>query len=244
MLGDSHVAALRTGWKAIRSEFPDLKISFFATPGATLRGLAVSDGRLVAGTQALSGYLVRSKKKVTTIEPNFDFYVTCGLGLQLNHAAQAIRIFFESQRTVPQAEDELVAGICAALRRSSAAETLAKLRQITDAPIIAIPAPMHGAGRLAMIFQKAHRSGADKTLARAFAKACETVAQEHGAIFIPQPAETQGENAVSTDVKFATAPVKFFVYDLVDDMRHMNATYGEIMIRKLLGALLGQNRTG
>ena len=142
MIGNSHLAPLKRGWPEVQSAFPDFALDFYASIGGSLQ-LEVSDGRLVAAHEKLHVHLATKSGKSGDIEPTYDAYVVCGLGLQAMSAIEAYMVRLvqlrESGTAKAKRTEDLIAAMELVLRASLAVDILSKLRRITAAPIFLIP---------------------------------------------------------------------------------------------------------
>lgn len=235
VIGDSHVAALRLGWPKIKSEFPDIAFTWFAASHLLYDGLEIANEKLLATTKDLIERFEYTSQGLRAIDADYDLYLICGLKLAPQQAFVARKEYWSGHGAIPASafDKEIPLTIAAELHRSTSARTLAMLRKITEAPIalIAIPRP-HGLDESAdPPLQAAVRR--NRMLADAFETACRHIAEENGAIFLPQPAETLTPgNAMYSQSIFAARSLED------PDRGHKNTAYGAIVLRAALRQML------
>ncbi|HEY1710287.1 MAG TPA: hypothetical protein VGG10_18600 [Rhizomicrobium sp.] len=214
VIGDSHVAALKLGWRDIRDGFPDVDIKFFAAPKREMHALALFDDALVPENDAL-----RASFKLTSgtgeICGDYDLYILCGLYLQIREAIAAYK--------------ENAGSALPRLRQTLAASTLSKLRGITDAPVWLIATPFSARP---LVPQGNDDPGAAASgIAEMFNAGCRELAAEQRAVFVEQPAETIVAGHLSTRLEYsrggsADAPP--------GDLTHMSRDFGALVLRTVL----------
>ena len=211
----------------------------FGAPRDLFADLAVSGGRLAPSGDQLREYFVRSSGGETEIADTYDRYLVCGL----NWAVRLLLPSIGKYRCEDQLADSRIAlsndryrGMVRDLLRGFVATaTLVKLRQITDRPIDMIPAPMPSEAIPAPIFARLRKSGDAHRVAAHFLSAASSVAKEAGAGFLEQPAQTLS-NPIQTLLAYSRGSMKTFKGNLDiehggDDYQHMNAAYGELVLR-------------
>lgn len=233
LIGDSHLAALKMGWPAIQADFPDVSLRFYAGGAATMLGLEVQDGALVAAAPELRRKFEMTSGGSYKIADVYDLYVLCGLGL-------SVRLARDVFRKIPaQADAESLDALTARLRTELAGTlmmtVLGQLRRITEARTLVVASP-HPAEADMGISARLKRRGLDGVAGRVFNDACRMMAGDQGAGFLPQPDATLSESAIATDSRYARQPSRFTVQDPEDDLRHMNDKYGAIVLRAALSA--------
>ncbi len=84
VLGNSHVACVRSAWDAVRDRYPGVHLTFFAAGRRGLADLLASNGRLVPGNSRLREILTRRSGGVAEIDPTkYDAFILVGLGLSM-----------------------------------------------------------------------------------------------------------------------------------------------------------------
>lgn len=127
IIGDSHVAALKAGWEALRADHPNVTVTFFASRGSGLAGLQPRDGVLVPATAGLADHLRFTSGGADRIEPAaYDAIVLHGLHCLLDPNAVAMPSVYST------AVAAAVAG--AVMANSLSVTTLRKLRSLCETP--------------------------------------------------------------------------------------------------------------
>jgi hypothetical protein len=221
VLGDSHAAALKTGWATIAAQHPGIEIAFYAAPGQMMADLTAADGALVAGAE-----LAQFLEKIGAsgrIGGDCDRYLVHALYFSPLHT-----VVLDNRNPEPAEPHFLVDATAKKLRESLAAETVTKLRQITHAPITMTPMPCR------ILAKQPRVQLHDVRLAAAFDQAANRVMAELGVVYLRQPEETR-DGAFSTKAEYARDAQRFKGSD--DDGAHMNAAYGAIVMREWLRSL-------
>lgn len=248
IVGNSHLAALKLGWKEIAHDFPKIELDFFGSHRDSMMRTEVRDGRLVALDAG-----VRSKLQMTGGAPEielarYDFFAIVGMGFGL-HPALAI---FESH-AIPsfQAGDRQVISEAAfadamsdSLRGSTAGHIYWLLYTETSAPILIIPQPLNAEGilssvRRGVIYKKINRLGIEKQISDIYASASLAALSGHTDI-IYQPPETVTSHIFTKDI-YSDGSVR--LNQALDrqhseaDHAHMNARYGQVMLREMIARI-------
>lgn len=241
VIGNSHIAALKLGWDAIRSDFPDAELFFFGAPGQKMVGLTAMNGQLEPTDDVQRRYFRKTSGGRESIHGNYAAY--------LLHAMQfsvwKLEWFIRKERPENQKRDarrpissacflECVLGI---LRDTRAVQTIAELRKITNGPITLTPQPMPSEDQSDSTLAYLDRIGDAAAVNDTFVAAANILAAELNIEFLPQPAEAlagpcKTKRLYSTDsVRLAgglrMAPPQ-------DDYHHMNAAYGALLLRTWL----------
>lgn len=240
VIGDSHTVALKEGYPALRDEFPDCRVTFFAGHGDRLNALTVADGKLTAGSPDLLRLFYRTSGGETSIEPRYDAYLLAGVGLRLYRAARLC--FSTLQKRMKAGDDdefgdeELLHLIHSDFTATIANDVMTKLRKITDAPAFLVATPYPGLTADSEIWKRLKRRLPLDRLESSYGAACEKLCAEHRVRFLRQPPETIARNGVTTRERYtrgATAEI-----ERVSDDTHMNADFGAIVLRDALGEIL------
>lgn len=247
-IGNSHLAALMLGWKAIADEFPDVEISFFAAGRSLLRDLAVSQGKLIPASNALRRAFAATNSR-PRIGGRYDAYLLCGLLFGLASALQPLRSFRADSHArddrIPISDRCFEQALRGLLRETLALEIVAKLRQITRAPIVLVREPLPalgGEGVLSLSRIEANRD--DGTVARQFDDASLAVADEANVRLVSQPEATKA-TPLRTNPDYARGSV--ILSGTLDaahhegESRHMNERYGSVMLRLVLEPQVGKS---
>jgi hypothetical protein len=224
VIGDSHAAALKTGWNFIHGDFPELKLDFFAAMGKYMSQLAVRDGALVPLLDDLRRRIKHTSGGIESIAGTYDYYLICGLGLRAPRAPNVPDdVVLERMR---QMAPELLA-----------VQTVKKLRAITSAPIGVIPTPYRSSEAPEA---EANRDRAARGIAL-FGTACEGAFGEFQAELFTQPAETLSDDGAYTNAVFARSPERWYFTQDGEDHTHMDGSFGAIVLRHALNRLLNRS---
>lgn len=233
-IGDSHLAAVKLAWDRIGQS--DTRLTFFAAPGKGTDLLRVRDGTLVIADRRASRAMKRTSG-LDSIRGDYDGYLVHGLGLGVNFALSTLRIFRKQDAKRPLADiiadpefcSQLESSICA----SRAVVALAKLRQISERPVLFSPLPLSMATEC-FLREKLREAGQGPALTAAFHAAVTRALETLKTTFLPQPADTLADDGVATAEKFSLAPERFGQANASADAAHMNAEYGEAVLRAFL----------
>ena len=229
LIGNSHVGALKLGWPDIEVQFPGFVLDFYASAGQSLE-LEVKDGKLVPSEQ-IRKRLAATSGKNGDIEAGYDAYVVCGLTLSAMRALHAYSTKFRELRQ--GGVEDFALAMEPALRGAIAVDVVAKLRQITKAPVFLVGTPYGAYVRHEQLWEKLKGRGHEEVMAQAYDMACRKIAGALSATFVPQPAETVAENGFTTREDFF-----LFALDYVRNEKaehtHMNAAFGAIVLRDVL----------
>lgn len=91
VLGDAHVMLLKAGWEKIRSQHPDIRITFFAITPTAMNDLYIDNRRLMHREEQVKRSLRETSGVSELIEVDmFDILVVHGLGLGLDPLLKAL----------------------------------------------------------------------------------------------------------------------------------------------------------
>lgn len=234
LIGNSHLGALKLGWPSIVAEFSKMEQDFYASAGDSLE-LAVSGNRLEPATHDVRQRLAYTSGKSGDIEANYDAYIVCGLLLSFARAMNAFRKTVSELRASGQTFKVITVtatdSMHESLRPLLFAEVLAKLREITKAPIYVIATPLPALER----HPEFENLGGylKSTLLPAYHTACERIVHEFNATFLPQPAETTGPLEFTTRKEFYLLPPENVAAEKAVHT-HMNAAFGAIVLKDAL----------
>jgi hypothetical protein len=244
IIGDSHIGALQSGWRALGDEFPDIEVTSFGAPRPLFDELQVSGRRLVPASERLREYFVRTSGGEAEISGAYDRYLVCGLSWAMRLLLPSIGKFRSEDLVVDgrvplsnDCYDRVMKGL---LRDSLTMRTLKNLRTITDRPIAVIPAPMPSDMIPAPVYRRFCDSGDAQPIAACFLSAAAAVAKDVDVELIRQPPETLS-NPIQTLQIYKRGSVRTFQGNLdiehgEDDHQHMNAAYGALVLRAALSA--------
>lgn len=236
LIGNSHVANLKLALPHVQPDFPNVSAVFFASAGESME-LEVSGAKLVATEDYVRGRMAVSSGTDGDIAPIYDAYVVCGLTLSSMRAIRTFRASLDAWRAAGRAAemiaDDVAKGMDAPIRKSIAMDVVAKLRRLTDAPVYLIATPLTAYERHSSFWDTMQSRQKIGLLSDAYNLACNRAAQAHGAVFVPQPTDTIGPNALTTRPEF---------YMLTPDQvraerashAHMNVAFGAIVLRDVL----------
>ena len=241
VIGDSHVAALKLGWEALRAELPGLELDFYAAPKPHMGGFAVEDGKLVATTATLRKFLEHTAQGRFSIDGSYALYLVCGIGAGIETVVPAVKTLLAGAFKTggEDLDDQLRRAFARILRDAEASVFLEKVRMITEAPIAFIAKPFASAGALARMLKAA---GEDRRVVDLYEQAFERVLRKRSrAHFLSQPVETLGDSPLATAEQFFRQPARIAVQDAQGDGHHANGEYGAIVLRSALSrmAVLG-----
>jgi hypothetical protein len=243
VIGDSHAACLRTAWRALESDYPDMQLDFAAATGDLLWHVAV-EGSCLVPTDAVLANTLQGICQISRIETaGYDAICLVGLGFSLANVDVSL---YADYRTIAQSQTEakyLVSDACFAaafvgtLRQSLAMYLAEMVGSITSAPIFLVPQPMPSETILAgPRWRTMHETGDHLTLSRQFHAACIDLSGEKHT-FIPQPTDTFATPA-TTRREYSIGSRRFgdALHD-EDEFLHMNEAYGAVALRSVLAAI-------
>jgi hypothetical protein len=80
VISNSHAASLKTGYETIQENFPDMEVTFFASPAFSLRSLICQDGVLLSKNEGVQNTLRLTSGGLDRIQVNdFDRFLVYGL---------------------------------------------------------------------------------------------------------------------------------------------------------------------
>ncbi|HEX3429318.1 MAG TPA: hypothetical protein VHT03_00400 [Rhizomicrobium sp.] len=244
VIGNSHISALVLGWREIARDHAQTTLEFFAAPGTKVNRFKVSRGSLVPRSATLRKFLaVTSQQK--TISGDYDIYLICGLRLGVLHMAPLFGRFRPEALTpderAPLSNECFARSLIGCVSASLAVETVRKLREITSAPIAVIPDPLPTKNYAECDFlNRAEERGEAETVASFFEAACVAVCAGLNAECHFQPSSTKSA-ILRTDVTYSEGAMRLRTGSAVEHRnplsiaRHMNGTYGALVLREILG---------
>lgn len=235
VMGNSHVAAVKAAWDRVHADYaPDIELTFFASSASTMLDTLVNGRCLLPKTQQ-----VRKSWEITSggaVEIDFNQYDVVfihGPFERLSFNSQQLRKLnkagFFSQRFTDQA---------LLYSRPLAAHLAAVTKACFNGPIIVSSRPNHGEqpSQESKSVDREKVSRNYRRLTQRIAGACE----REGLIYMPQPLDTLKDMS-TTWFKFAekaiglgnTPKKEGVLYAEKGDQQHMNALYGEVVIKQL-----------
>lgn len=230
IIGNSHIAALKTAWDAsIGVEYPGLRPTFFGARGGGLTRLDVQGDVLSTDDPKIRSDLAFTSGGQCRIDPaDHDAFLVYGLCRYVNAQVRNYRAGYSRQALETTILDYWAA--------TSLISIIQKLRQITDLPIHAGASPLEAAP---------HRSGGDTSgYDRFLCDSNQQVFRYLDAVLIGQPAETIVNGDASApgyaigSNRLAVGAENDSVPHQSGEMRHMNAEFGAIWLRQFLNRLL------
>ncbi len=244
LIGDSQVGAPLSAWRSIKEQFPGVEITAFGAPKTLIDQLELRDGALHAASEVLSTYLTRMSGGTAVIEPVYDGYLLCGTDWSVRLMLPTINKFrgedFRRDWRTPLSDGCYAQMMEGCLRNAIGGRLLAKVRAMTGKPVAFAPAPMTSERAPAPIYARLQDSGDAARIAGYFQAGAERLTKEFGAALLPQPAHTLS-NPLQTLTAFSRGAVRTFRGDLDmehpdTDYQHMNAAYGEMLLRDFFRA--------
>ena len=231
------MVALKVGWSSVEDEFPDVKLDFYGAPGRHMADIVVSEGRLLSSSDFLRQQLKGTSGGSSEIKNCYDWYLVCGLGLNIFNAVRVYNRYRAEthvrESCTPVSDDCFLQAVIGCAREMLSIEILKKLRKITDAPVRVIAVPFLGRENKTNVHHLLKIKDAD-SVATFFRLACDQLAAEHNARFLPQPKQTLRKRVLLTRSAYTQDAVRFS--EAITDGIHMNADYGAIVLRQALVA--------
>ena len=227
ILGNSHVAALKTGADPVLARNPDLRLGFFAARSDKTRAMAVEGMTYRPQTRALADQFALTSGGLRDINPaEWDAYLIYGYGSRRRSGD-----FMHGL-----SRDFREALFTARLRDSLLAQHLDALRGLSDAPLFAAltPLELEGPRRARLLAHSAEVALAQAQLCDGF-----------GAQLIAQPEASRLRDRFThpeygqAAPRLADAAGQRCPVHEAGDYRHMNAAYGALWLRAFLPVLRG-----
>lgn len=248
VLGNSHSAALNMAWKnRLAPAMPHVAVTFFAAKSQMLRHLVAKDGMLLSdGDDALAQSFAGTSGGPSEVEiARYDAFVLSGLGVRI-----ALSSLCQEHGTLGHrawgAVENLVSAACframlaAGLSDNLAFWLLDRIREAgSAAPVLICPTPLYSDVELERPFMRKH----PRLLDRDFRA---SVMTEGKAIAIALASRHGGEMVWQDDVTVAspgytkreyTREALKLVKEPINDGKHMNEDFGEIVLTNALRRL-------
>lgn len=246
ILGNSHMAAFKLAWEAIKKDHPDVSITFFGGIKGVVNRLHVEDGAIVADNDRIRESLLWTSGGLDRITGDYDAFLLIGMGLSyerlvrmlkshrlpsmiktLKHGIQAI-----SETYLQAATEDFYSA-------SGAVQNVERVRAITSAPVFYIPCPLFSERALddASYAYWHFAKGGDHML-NVYNSMLDRLRER--CTVVPQPEETVVDG-IFTKGEYCVGAVRLEngldrLHD-VRDYRHMNAEFGEISLRDALAII-------
>lgn len=259
IIGNSHLSALALAWRELAPRFPEVAITFFGARAYLLDGLRASRRGLAPDNRVLRRLIEEvSGGPGKVVAADHDVFWFAGHDLGVHPVVDTYRrCWAEAHRPDPArlpVSDALFAELClAGQRRTLSAELVRRFRQASDAPVAMLcqPAPSEAALRPRdyryEIFQRAERTGDAAALAAATEASLTRLEREEGVRVFRQPEATRAR-ALHTRAEFARGSVR--LHEALtskhgpNDVAHMNAGYGALVLEELLPTLADTRAAG
>lgn len=261
IIGKSHVAALKKASEAVSTDYHGLELTFFAAPGPLFRNLELDPVNRVFGaihddtltSKKLS--LLRKLNKTDKLKlEGFDAIVLAGIEVKESINAQILRRFSIDGTDHSKPSRRLSMPAYRAMLSELVAEALPEpgWRNLQGPKIFATPTPRVAENCVDVdntiivppINVKSWVPLVQHSLTQPdiFTVYIEVLRQGFaaaGITFVPNPDETYGKTGL-TKAEFARGAVSFRSIRNTGadfDSKHMNADYGELCLRNLLGVI-------
>lgn len=227
IIGDSHVAALKAGWDALRADYPNVTVTFFASRGSGLRGLQPRDGALIPSNAELMSHLRFTSGGADRIETAaHDAFVLHGLHCLLDPNAVAMPSVYSSAMAAAVTSAVMMDSLCVT--------TLRKLRCLCEAPCFVSATPL-------IVSETAAATPVAPGVIANHARAIQTpVLDDLSARLVVQPVVTIVA-PFNTARNFVNGALTLAVGDHRDgnaardgNLRHMNAAFGRLWMDTFL----------
>jgi hypothetical protein len=237
VIGNSHAAAIRQGWKSIAGDFPGVTLTFFAAPRHLLREITFCDGVLAPANEDLANFFkITSGDKTEIRLSEYDRIVIAGAGIGVVRFSEIYRTHrpFQmiSEDTAPISESCLLASALGFLASTPGF----RIARMIGTSVSFIPEPIPAPGlaesdRWQSIWSDARiRQNANSV----FRKALDEAGSKLNSRILHQPQETVGDDF--TQPQFSRDSMVFTLKrkHRQDDYCHMNGDYGANVLQKLL----------
>ena len=256
LFGNSHLAAVKAALDVHESKYPQIKFKCFGAPGAVgarLPGMEFSEGKAVATDPELA----RMVKEVSggddsVLLNNHDALVVIGLGLGLRPILVLLRthLALEEYKTARQ-EQELISEACLIqcikdlINDNASVMLLKKLRANTHKPLYVCTEPYLSEAALDQVkFQHLpllNQFNALIRIRKLYSRCLADILADVGAVLIAQPKVTICQPCF-TKRKFSRGST-FLLRDgkkyPEKDIRHMNKTYGALLLKSIAKRITG-----
>ncbi len=241
VVGDSSTAALKAGWAEIAASHADTTLTFFASPGESLRSLELSGRCLVPNDDAVAARFCMTSGGLSVIDlDDYDEIWIAGLGITL---ASSVEVYagFRSEEHVNLGDEQVLVSqeafdllVKGKILNAAAPALVQMIGTMAGAvSVICRPLPCHDIVSRDPTWAEA--IGDDATsLADSFARGMREVAGEKMAVHT-QPS-LLCESPLTTKPEYSLDAIAL---DMVSkapaaDVWHMNATFGVEMLREVL----------
>ncbi|APD95378.1 hypothetical protein BM523_16020 [Alteromonas mediterranea] len=195
VIGNSHLAAYKLGWSAIKSQYPNLELAFFGSPASSMRFFKIENKSLVPTKADLAENLNWTSGGMRYIPGDMDAYILVGMGFSLVHMIGLLKDhrtfehFKDSEGTQQLISDSfLLAALDGVLHNSNAIQLIKLLQEISTAPIAYSPNPFPAESVLGDTdYDYYHLTGLlDKCFSH-YIKTCSQLFSDSSVLFAHQP---------------------------------------------------------
>ena len=230
VMGNSHVGCLKRGWDAIKEDYPEHEITFFAQRSDGLDGLIAHDGKLIPNNEKLAKALEFTSGGKKEIDPTeHDVFVIYGAGAKTSFITDN---HFYSRAVVERSLNDLVAN-------TLSFNLLKRLRTLTNKPVFIGHLPLVPA-------MKVSADAAPSDYVARVELINEVTYRPLRAELVRQPLSTI-VNGNNTHPDFSKGSKALAVGDSGDnvyhpesDNDHMNDKFGQIWLREFLREYVGE----
>lgn len=225
-IGNSQLAAIKSGWDKVSADYPGVTVTFFAGLTKLWQYTKIRDGAITTRAPELSKMLKLSSGGIDHIAADYDRYLIVGMEL--------------SARTFLADRDGFTAG----LDETRALQIVKKVHTITAAPVAVCPAPYHSEAAGLESYELPKPVQGLSELMNAFEGALHCCGEENYFQTFVQPRETVASPFL-TRSQFATGAPRIREEAGSKTNRHeidhMNGNYGAAVWREILSdpAFLG-----
>jgi hypothetical protein len=247
LIGNSHLAAIKLAWDAMREQFPHLELEMFGSHSASLRDTALDSGRIVPTTkQVARNFKWTSRTNAIRLNKYAAFYIVAG-------GFSSLPIFslysewgyyeLNGRRKYLVSQDCFRRAAIGWLRAVPAMHLLRLVRSGSDAPIYLCAQPLPsdeclGDPNCDIAHKNAIANHDDGKLFDLYLDLCRELTGEN-VFAIQQPDWTKSGIAL-TKGEYSRNSVgltpKFDLEHPPNDYFHMNRLYGAEMLKAMFGA--------
>ena len=241
VIGDSSAAALNAGWAELAASHGDVTLTFFASPGESLRSLELSGRCLTTTDAAVAARLSMSSGGLSTIDlDDYDEIWIAGLGMTI---ASSVDIYagFRSEEHADLGDEQVLVSqdafdlMVEGRIRNAAATALASLIEdvVGTVSVICRPLPCHDILSVDPTWSVALGDDAE-SLVDSFVRGTQAVAANKMSIYT-QP-RALCESPLTTKPEYS---VDAIALDMVSkapptELWHMNSSFGVEVLREML----------
>lgn len=243
VIGNSHLAAFKLGWDVLKTEYPDLMLTFYGSPATSMRFFRAEEGALVPTNDLLRTNLLWTSGGQDRIAGDMDAYILVGMGFSFVHCMTLFGTHRPPGHFDPADENQQLisekffyAAMDRTLSNSNALMIVDMLRSISSAPLLYAPNPF---GTREVLESSKNRQFQDYKL-------CERVFDFYtnalgsmfpDALVFSQPTGTIVDRMFTRE-EFSRGSIKLkkgmISSHREDDFFHMNTNFGMCSLREML----------